>query len=69
VRSGGGLFYRGYSEFAAALRMLADSPGLRSALGAAGKAYVRREYHWDVVEERTSRFLAEVAPGNEEARR
>jgi glycosyltransferase involved in cell wall biosynthesis len=69
VRSGGGLFYRGYSEFAAALRMLAESPGLRSALGAAGKAYVRREYDWDVVEERTRRFLAEVAPGNEEARR
>ena len=69
VRSGGGLFYRGYSEFAAALRMLAESPGLRAALGAAGKSYVRREYHWDVVEERTSRFLASIAPGNEEARR
>jgi len=68
VRSGGGLFYRGYSEFAAALRMLAGDAGLRAALGAAGKAYVRREYDWDVVEDRTSRFLASIAPRQEEAR-
>jgi glycosyltransferase involved in cell wall biosynthesis len=67
VRSGGGLFYRGYSEFAAALRMLAADGGLRAALGAAGQAYVRREYDWDVVEDRTSRFLASIAPGHEEA--
>src|SRR2546425_8101470 len=57
VRSGGGLFYRGYSEFAAALRRLCEDERLRSALGAAGKAYVRREYDWDVVEERTNGFL------------
>jgi glycosyltransferase involved in cell wall biosynthesis len=68
VRSGGGLFYRGYSEFAAALGMLAGDPELRAALGAAGKAYVRREYDWDVVEERTGRFLASIAPRQEEAR-
>jgi glycosyltransferase involved in cell wall biosynthesis len=68
VRSGGGLFYRGYSEFAAALRMLAGDGVLRSALGSAGRAYVRREYDWDVVEERTSRFLASIAPPHEEAR-
>jgi glycosyltransferase involved in cell wall biosynthesis len=69
VRSGGGLFYRGYSEFAAALRMLSGNPRLRAALGDAGRAYVRREYDWDVVEERTSRFLASLVPGHEEARR
>jgi len=68
VRSGGGLFYRGYSEFAAALKMMAGSAELRSALGAAGREYVRREYDWDVVEERTSRFLASISRGNEEAR-
>jgi glycosyltransferase involved in cell wall biosynthesis len=57
VRSGGGLFYRGYSEFAAALRMIEGSAELRSSLGAAGRAYVGREYDWDVVEDRTNRFL------------
>jgi len=68
ARRGGGLLYRGYLEFAAALRMLAADAGLRAALGAAGKAYVRREYDWDVVEDRTSRFLASIALRHEEAR-
>lgn len=63
VRSGGGLFYRGYSEFAAALRLLGADAGLRGRLGAAGRDYVRREYDWDVVEARTNRFLDELAAG------
>lgn len=57
MRSGGGLFYRGYSEFADALRLLATDASLRAALGAAGQAYVRAEYDWEVVERRTERFL------------
>ena len=57
-----------YSEFTAALRLLAGDARLRSALGAAGKAYVSREYDWDVVEDRTSGFLASIAPVTEEAR-
>jgi len=57
MRSGGGLFYRGYSEFADALRRLAIDAPLRAALGAAGQAYVRAEYDWDVVERRTEGFL------------
>jgi glycosyltransferase involved in cell wall biosynthesis len=61
VRSGGGLFYRGYSEFAAALRRRAGEPGLGARLGAAGREYVRREYDWDVVESRTNAFLESLA--------
>jgi glycosyltransferase involved in cell wall biosynthesis len=57
VRSGGGLFYRGEPEFAAALRRLVEDAPMRAALGAAGQSYVRREYDWDVVEGRTSAFL------------
>ena len=56
VRSGGGLFYRGYAEFAEALRVLVADPALGRALGRAGRAYVRREYDWDVVEERVGGF-------------
>jgi glycosyltransferase involved in cell wall biosynthesis len=57
VRSGGGLFYRGYAEFAAALQLLLDRPDLRHHLGTAGRAYVDREYDWSVVESRTNAFL------------
>ena len=57
MRSGGGLFYRGYSEFADALRRLATDAPLRAALGAAGQSYVRTEYDWGVVEQRTEEFL------------
>jgi glycosyltransferase involved in cell wall biosynthesis len=63
VRSGGGLFYRGYAEFADALLLLLRRPDLRRDLGESGRAYVRREYDWAVVEARTSGFLESlVAP-------
>jgi glycosyltransferase involved in cell wall biosynthesis len=61
VRSGGGLFYRGYSEFAEALRRLLADSGLRRALGEAGRRYVAAEYDWDVVERRTEEFLRGLA--------
>lgn len=57
VRSNGGLFYRGYAEFAPALRLLLDRPRLREALGRAGRDHVRREYDWEIVEQRTHAFL------------
>jgi glycosyltransferase involved in cell wall biosynthesis len=61
VRSGGGLFYRGYSEFAEALRRLLGDGALRRALGEAGRRYVAAEYDWDVVERRTEDFLRGLA--------
>jgi glycosyltransferase involved in cell wall biosynthesis len=60
VRSGGGLFYRGYSEWAEALRLLVRDRPLGDALGAAGRDYVRREYDWDVVESRVEGFFASL---------
>jgi glycosyltransferase involved in cell wall biosynthesis len=63
VRSGGGLFYRGYAEFAAALQLLLDRGELRRALGEAGRAYVQREYDWSVVEQRTNDFLRSLRAG------
>jgi glycosyltransferase involved in cell wall biosynthesis len=61
VRSNGGLFYRGYAEFAPALRMLAERADLQQGLGEAGRAYVAREYDWDIVERRTDSFLEQIA--------
>jgi glycosyltransferase involved in cell wall biosynthesis len=60
VRSNGGLFYRGYAEFAPALRLLLERADLREALGRSGREYVAREYDWGVVERRTNAFLADV---------
>jgi glycosyltransferase involved in cell wall biosynthesis len=57
VRSGGGLFYRGYSEFAAALRRIVGDRDLQGQLGASGRRYVQAEYDWSVVEQRTDAFL------------
>jgi glycosyltransferase involved in cell wall biosynthesis len=57
VRSNGGLPYKRYAEFAPALRLLVERPGIREAMGRAGRAYVEREYSWDVVEKRTRAFL------------
>jgi glycosyltransferase involved in cell wall biosynthesis len=62
VRSGGGLFYRGYSEFAEALRLLLADESLRRRLGEAGRRYVGAEYDWDVVERRTGEFLQGLVP-------
>ena len=61
VRSNGGLFYRGYAEFAPALRMLVERADLREGLGEGGRAYAAREYDWDIVERRTDSFLERIA--------
>ena len=60
LRSGGGLWYDGYAEFRESLRMLLDHADLRARLGAAGRAFVDREYAWAAVEAKY-RELAERA--------
>ncbi|MBI2536939.1 MAG: glycosyltransferase family 4 protein [Gemmatimonadetes bacterium] len=49
---GGGLYYHGCAEFAAALDVLLADPALCSALGARGQRYVAETYLWDLVETR-----------------
>jgi glycosyltransferase involved in cell wall biosynthesis len=50
LRSNGGLFYSTYAEFAAAVQLLMDRPGLRTSLGAAGQRYVADQYGWGRIE-------------------
>ena len=59
-RSQGGLYYRDLAEFAAMLRLLMADSTLRSDLGAAGRAYVQREYSWDIAAARTNELLARL---------
>jgi glycosyltransferase involved in cell wall biosynthesis len=48
-RSNGGLWFRSYPEFEEILDRLLASPELCAQLGRNGRAYVEREYTWDVV--------------------
>jgi glycosyltransferase involved in cell wall biosynthesis len=59
-RSGGGLWFRGYLEFAEAADLLAGDEGLRRRLGEAGRRYVLAECSWDVVCERIIRAVTEL---------
>lgn len=59
-RANGGLFYRSAREFVEALQALLDRPGLRSALGRQGLAYVDQEYRWPTVIQRVETLLAAV---------
>ncbi len=49
-QSHGGLYYTSYDEFAAALHRLLADRSLRQRLGAAGRAFVQRTYHWPVIQ-------------------
>ena len=59
-RSGGGLPYRSYPEFEAAVELLAADGELRRQMGEAGRRYATEQYDWDVVLSRYERFLASV---------
>lgn len=59
-RSNGGLYYRSYDEFAAALTLLLTQPGLAGQLGRQGQRYVQANYAWEVVEQRFVDWLTWV---------
>ena len=60
LRSNAGLFYGDGDEFGEALERLIADPGLRRALGEAGRRYVEASYRWEVVLDRY-RALIEAA--------
>lgn len=56
-RSGGGIPYRGYAEFEAALEWLLADEGRAAAMGEAGRRYARSRYGWDAILARYEAFL------------
>lgn len=60
-RSGGGLAFTGYASFEAILDRLVDDAALRDRLGAAGLAYVDRQYRWPTILERYAAFVSRFA--------
>jgi len=63
LRANGGLYYRRYEEFAAAMDMLAGEPGLADRLGAQGRAYFEATYAWERILEKYERLLERAAAG------
>ena len=61
LRSNAAIPYDSFAEFECALEMLRDDPTLADAMGAAGRAYVEREYTWDVVLDRYEALLERTA--------
>jgi len=56
--AGGGLYYRGYAEFRAALELLLADDRLRAAMARKGASYVRENYSWPEIARRYDEFLA-----------
>jgi glycosyltransferase involved in cell wall biosynthesis len=63
LRANGGLYYRRYEEFAAAMDLLLQEPELASRLGRQGQAYFEANYAWPHVMDKYERLLAEAAAG------
>lgn len=64
-RSGGGLYYASYDEFAEALRRLESDEPLRERMGRSGRAYFEKNYAWDVIESKYERLIDDVIHGTE----
>ena len=57
-QANGGLYFRGYDEFAAALRYLRAHPAVAAALGAQGRRYVDRHFQWPTIIAHYDRLIA-----------
>ncbi len=63
LRANGGLYYRRYEEFGAAMDLLMGEPGLAERLGAQGRQYFQENYAWERVMEKYERLLTLAAAG------
>ncbi|HEX7088149.1 MAG TPA: glycosyltransferase family 4 protein [Vicinamibacterales bacterium] len=61
-QSNAGLYYADRDEFVECLRLLVGDARLRAALGRNGRAYVRRNYRWDVILAKYERMFAHLRP-------
>ena len=59
--SDGGLWYIGIADFGAALRRIVCEPGLRTAMGEAGRRYAEHTFSWPAVRRRYESLLARIA--------
>lgn len=62
-QSNAGLYYSDRYEFADALKTLLKDPDLRHEMGENGKAYVEKNYRWDVIIAKYERMFARLRGG------
>ncbi|HVE75761.1 MAG TPA: glycosyltransferase family 4 protein [Actinomycetota bacterium] len=61
-RSGGGVTFRDFFEFEAAVDLLASDRSLATAMGERGRTYVENTYSWEAVLDRYVSFLELMVP-------
>jgi glycosyltransferase involved in cell wall biosynthesis len=61
-RSNAGLYYADREEFSECLSLLIGDQRLRASLGRNGRAYVRRNYRWDVILGKYEKMFTRLRP-------
>jgi glycosyltransferase involved in cell wall biosynthesis len=59
-QSNAGLWYGNRDEFVEGLSLLTADRGMRAAMGANGRAYIRERYRWDVIMGKYERLMAAI---------
>ena len=59
-KSNAGLYYADRDEFVESMKLLAGDHRLRAAMGENGRAYVRKNYRWDVILSKYERMFAKL---------
>ena len=59
-KSNAGLYYSDRDEFVEGLRLLVSDHRLRAAMGRNGRAYVRKNYRWDVIAAKYERMFTKL---------
>jgi glycosyltransferase involved in cell wall biosynthesis len=59
-KSNAGLYYADRDEFVESLKLLMGDHRLRAAMGQNGRAYVRKNYRWDVILAKYERMFAKL---------
>jgi len=62
-KSNAGLYYADRDEFVECLKLLIADHHLRAAMGKNGRAYVRKNYRWDVILAKYERMFARLRSG------
>ena len=61
VRSGAGLYYNNYSEFAGCIKWLEEHPEEYQAMRANGRKYVKEKYSWYAITNRFAELINQVS--------